>query len=372
MKRSSHLIKQLALINFHLLITGLILSCNKHQTKWENISPVVEEITVIRKAFNPSYQYKAFDYYTSKDSTYFSFFNEVDSQLYCINLSAEFPSLAEAPFSVDHFKIDSFGLINSIHCVGDKYLAIEQAKQLAIFHQNDTELLYSRKINYNDSLQVYFGDCKFPIHYDTSENNLYARVIHYYNEEDRAYPFETEFHSRLTLGDDSLIFLALKYPPSFGNGELGMSAYVNACFLKERIVYNFSNDSCVYVLDKSTQEVKKYLAKSKFHQEQFKLSIDSINDYKKDLKYSEQNFKYLSIHFDSERKQFYRIYKKRNSSKKGLILLDSNLNKLYEWEIPHQYASSFGIGKKGLLYKYFIENTDSIYIRFAQVRFEMN
>jgi hypothetical protein len=315
------------------------------------------------------------------DSTYVSYINVTKSKLYYSNLSATTPNFNTISLPPEMVNDTIYGMMSSFSVDFDSTIAIFQKRRITVYNYKTGSTIYEKDITLNDSTQVVFQDYAIPIYHDSKKNSIYSQVFHAVNQEKRKFPFDLEFLAQINTSSDTFSFVPLKYPESYNKGELGQNSVMKIAFKGDSIISSSTNEPYISIYDSHTKKITRHAAESSFQTAMKKLPLDALWNKDLDEENNLQSFRYENIFYDDYNKLFYRVYVKRmdlkNESgyyntfedrKMGILVLDQDLNKLGEMELPDKKIGWFGVGREGFFYLNSFEiNNDTLYKKYVAI-----
>lgn len=330
-----------------------------------------EELKFTRKTVNYRFNEKwispntplyASRYVDLKDSTHLIYFDEKRRNFHITNLDdpSRLPITYELADSV--FEFAKKGKIIAAHLT-DSMLSFFQPRRFGIYDLSAREMKFSKRTEGTDSLPIFFRHAELPITYFHDKNEVYLEAVDFRNPEEKEYAFDAKFHYRLSLESDEWDFVPLKFPRSWGNGELGLAQFVNCAFKGDSMIYNFSNEDSIVLFSKTNGSLAFFDARSKFDKEMVKLTEEELKDFDKKNEHFNTSFLYKTIIYDKWKDWYYRVYAKdqplmnedgffntASDRTYGVIVLDGDFKKLGEITIPDKKAHTFGASRAGLIY----------------------
>ncbi|MBL4709659.1 MAG: DUF4221 family protein [Flavobacteriales bacterium] len=271
-----------------------------------------------------------------------------------------------------------FGEISSSYIIGNT-LAFFQDGRLGLYDLQRDSIVFQTQTIATDSFPIHLVDYDIPIYYNNSLKDIYIGCVDFRNPEERNYLMDVGFHYRLNWETNNWEILPVKYPESFGEGDLGMSGFSNCCYKGDSILYSFSNENELTIYDKRKGILNKTSAKSKHSEKTIPLDSNDIDNAEKNLQAKQTNFYYRSLIFDKWKNHYYRIYAKEmdlrdkdgffNTYKEkeyGVVVLDKHLKKVGEISFPDKGMLSFGVSKEGLFY-IIQDTTNKHHITYATI-----
>lgn len=349
-----------------ILIFCFVLSTLSCFTKYEDLEfsrSIIEVRNDTSETLSRSIAQDAYKFYNKKDTTFSVFFDNANFDLYISSFYHPKRNPQIINFDTNLFEIDNYGLISSTSIDKSK-VAFVQQKRFGVYDLNTKKIVYQHPIDGHDSLKIYFVDNPIPIHYVDSLNEIYITVVHWINLEDRTYDFDYRFLAKINCNTNKLSLFPIKYPKSFGNGELGLSGLEHILYKGDSIIYSFSSEEDVIIYNKSSNAISKKKAKSK-HQRQIKKANSTdpnFQDINVDL--SKTNFTYDYLLYDKWKKCYYRTYSLSQNLKnsdgtfnsfqdkrKGVLVLNEHFDYLGEFILPEPGIHRFGVSMNGIFYR---------------------
>lgn len=170
------------------------------------------------------------------------------------------------------------------------------------------EVFWKRKAIFNNGNKIYTLESSFftKLFYDYNNNRIYGR----YMSTGDGYPFpEKNIFSYYDISKDSLVVLPLEVPSYIDKNKfsLGRNVTLHAFFYKDRICFNFSGISDVFVYNIYTNELFQKGGKSLLLKEHITSYDGDFNDSSKKWKHFLQNTNYNPFLYNSNIHLYYRI-----------------------------------------------------------------
>lgn len=306
-----------------------------------------------------------FHFFTENDSAYSIYIKDKTLDIYLCNLSREGE---KRPIIItldsNEMKAGQFGQLLAIHRDNDK-IAFFQESRFGLYDLATDKVIYDHPIDSHDSIEMYFQQDYGPahIHLVDSLNEIYVSVVHSINEENRKYLYDCTFHAKINWKSNDLEMVPVKFPESFGNGELGFRTTIGTLYKRDSIIYSYSSEDSLTIYDKTSGKITKKKAKSGYETKMTKLDVDHW-DEDKNSELSNTEFTYDEILYNPWKKNYYRIYSLSQELKnekglfnllkdkqKGVIVLDKDFHYIGEAILPDKGLSIFGTSRAGLIYK---------------------
>jgi len=303
----------------------------------------------------------ALNTYVTGDTAYISYVNHQTHSLHISDFKRPNKDPVIIKLVDTLLALDLYGRITSTSLSNNR-LAFFQKKRFGIYNLKNNKIEYSRSTVGSDTLPIFFVDYDLPIHYVDSTKEIYLQCIDH-RSKDKKYTFDHRFHFKLNWETGEWSIFPLVYPSSWGNGELGFSAFTKCSFKGDSVIYSFSNEDYLVILNRKNLMVERINARSRFHENIIPLEKGVERNFDNKLSQNVTSFKYLAILYDKWKNCYYRVYNKSQSLMNkegffntgldlsyGVLVLDSNLSVIGELEIPDKMPSTFGVSSYGLTY----------------------
>lgn len=319
-----------------------------------------------------------FHEYTARDTTFAAYINHRNLTLYISNFNTPEAQPQKIKLDATVFNVDSFGFIRNFSIDKNK-MAFLQPKRIGLYNLKTHLLEFERKTEGTEEEPIFFNISEeIPLLYIDSLNEIYIQCADFSQE--GQYLYDVGFQCKVNTKSGKSKVLPINYPPSFGDGSLGLSGFVSCSYKGDTILYNFSSEEYFVVYDKSNNELTKVKAKSKYHKELAQLNAEQLNDYDKQVELRSTAFTYNSVFYDRWSQCYYRIYSKDQAlknkegfyntdeaRKEGVIVLNSDFEVLGEFEIPEDDVSIFNVSERGIIYPLFDTTLDA-HLDYAAIK----
>lgn len=209
-------------------------------------------------------------------------------------------------------------------------------------------VFWKKKALFQKRKKVYMLESAFftKLFYDNRNNRIYGR----YMSTGEGYPFpEKELFAYYDLAKDSLVTLPIELPSyvEMNKTTLGRNATLHAFFYVDRICYNFSGMSDLFVYDINKDYIQQKGGKSLLFKEKLTAYEGDLNDSSKKWKHYLENTNYNPLLFNPYTQLYYRIsfgnfvgeedFGDLGHYKKEIILtvFNKELEVLQEYKLPN-------------------------------------
>ncbi|MBL4710544.1 MAG: DUF4221 family protein [Flavobacteriales bacterium] len=299
--------------------------------------------------------------YSVGDSSYAAYINQRDLSLNIMSFDRPNDPPQKIMLNDSLFSVSKNGSISSIALDNNK-MAFAQYKQFGIYNLNTHQMEFLKPMEGTDSLPIYYNyRVKAPMNFNDEKGELLIPCSDFRQKGD--FMMDLSFQCQVNTQTGYSSTIPVKYPETFEQ-ELGTSAFESFSYKgTDTILYNFSMEDYFLIYDKTKSTTIKVNARSKYHKNIEPLDSTDLQDPDKWSEHFVTSFVYSHILYDKWRKCYYRIYAKNQSLRrddgyfnterdktKGVIVINSDLEIIGEFELPKSNNFNYSVINKGLLF----------------------